>query len=293
MSEALLYGFTSEAGVAPFTEIGAQPVRIENPISSEQCMMCTTLLPGLLDAAKLNASRQRANCRLFALQRVFFRPMGIGPSEEPRRAAGIMTGQRFPDAWERAAEGVDFYDAKGVVEGVLEALKLGDQTIYQRGEAYRFLHPGEFAYVIVGGRRAGFVGRLHPDTAALWDFRDPVYAFELNFESIAEVAAAHAPRFEEISRFPFVQRDLALLLEDRIPAVEVERTIQECDSDLVGGVRIFDVYRGDGLPPGRKSLGVTLTFASNDRTLTDEEVEDAQGKIVSALKMKLGAELRT
>jgi len=73
----------------------------------------------------------------------------------------------------------------------------------------------------------------------------------------------------------------------------VERTIQECDSDLVGGVRIFDVYRGDGLPPGRKSLGVTLTFASNDRTLTDEEVEDAQGKIVSALKMKLGAELRT
>ena len=120
-----------------------------------------------------------------------------------------------------------------------------------------------------------------------------VRAMTLSAEALAEIAAAQAARFAELSRFPFVERDLALVVEDRIPAVEVERTIQECGEELVGGVRIFDVYRGDGLPAGHKSLGVTLTFASSERTLTDREVEEAQGKIVGALKNRLGAQLRT
>ena len=293
LSEALLYGFTSEASLEPFGEIGEQPVKIANPLSSEQGVMCTTLLPGLLDAMKLNSNRQRMSSRLFALQRVFFRPMRIGPSEEPRHVAGLILGPRFPGAWERSAEKVDFYDAKGVVEALLGVLKLDSQAIYQRGDAYRFLHPGAFAYVIVGGKRVGFVGQLHPDVAARWDQREKVFAFELDFEALAEIAAAQAARFAELSRFPFVERDLALVVEDRIPAVEVERTIQECGEELVGGVRIFDVYRGDGLPAGHKSLGVTLTFASSERTLTDREVEEAQGKIVGALKNRLGAQLRT
>ncbi len=293
LSEALLYGFTSEEKTAPFAELCSQPVKITNPLSSEHGVMCTTLLPGLLDAMKLNASRQRPGARLFALQKVFYRPMAMGPSDEPRRVAGVLSGERFPGAWERAKEQLDFYDAKGVVESALSCMGLSGQAIFQRGEAYRFLHPGSFAYVIVGGKRVGFVGQLHPEVAARWELKEKVFAFELSFEAMAEVAAAHSPRFTELSRFPFVERDLALVVEERVPAVEIERTIEGCAVDLIEGVRIFDVYRGTGLPAGHKSLGVSLRFSGGDRTLTDDEVEAAQVKILAALKMKLGAEQRT
>ena len=293
LTEALLYGFTSEEALEPFAETGAQPVRITNPLSSGQALMITTLLPGLLDAMRVNASRQRPNCRLFALQRVFHRPMAMGPSDEPRRVTGLMSGARVPGAWERAGETIDFYDAKGVVEDVLDVLGLGGSAIFQRGEAYRFLHPGAFAYVLVGNRRVGFVGELHPDVAARWELKEKVFAFELDFEVMAELAAAQTPRFEELSRFPFVERDLALVVPERIPAVEVEKAIQDSGVDLVEAVRIFDVYRGQGVAPGMKSLAVTVRFASDERTLTDAEIEGAQGRIVAALKTTLGAELRT
>lgn len=293
LTEALLYGFTSEDALDPFAETGAQPVRITNPLSSEQALMITTLLPGLLDAMRVNASRQRPHCRLFALQRVFRRPMAIGPSDEPRRVAGLMSGPRVPGAWERAGEAIDFYDIKGVVEDVLDALGISGAAIFQRGEAYGFLHPGAFAYVLVGNRRVGFVGQLHPDVVARWELKEKVFAFELDFEAVAELAAAQTPRFAELSRFPFVERDLALVVPERIPAVEVEKAIQDSGVDLVEGVRIFDVYRGQGIASGMKSLAVTVRFASNERTLTDAEIEGAQGLIVTALKTTLGAELRT
>lgn len=293
LSEVVLYGFTSEEAQVPFGELGRFPVGITNPLSAEQGVMCTTLLPGLLDALRLNTSRQRPDARFFALQRVFQRPMSMGPSDEPRRVAGVMSGPRFPDGWERAKEEIDFYDAKGVIEAILDALGIGHAAIYQRGEAYRFLHPGAFAYVIVGSRRVGFVGQLHPEIAARWELKQKVFAFELSFEALAELGAAEAPRFTELSRFPFVTRDLAIVVGERIPAVEVEKAILDAGVDLVGRVRIFDVYRGEGLSAGHKSLGVTLTFAQGDRTLTDAEVDAAQARIVGALKDALGAELRT
>lgn len=292
LSESVLYGFTSEEALAPFGELGRYPVAITNPLTAEQGVMCTTLLPGLLDALRVNASRQRPGARLFALQHVFQRPMAMGPSDEPRRVAGVMSGERFPGGWERAREEIDFYDAKGVAEAVLEALRLGRAAIFQRGEAHRFLHPGTFAYVIVNSRRAGFVGQLHPDVAARWELKQKVFVFEMHFELLGELGAAESRRYAEPSRFPFVERDLAIVVSERIPAVEVEKAILDSGVDLVR-VRIFDVYRGEGLPAGHKSVGVTLTFTRSDRTLTDEEVAAAQARIVGALKGTLGAELRT
>lgn len=292
-SEGQLYGFTSEAALVPFEELGRSPVVITNPLSAEQAVMCTTLLPGLLEAAKLNASRQRPDVRLFALQRVFHRPMAMGPSDEPRHVAGVMSGRRFPRGWERSGEEVDFYDAKGAVEAVVEALGLSAAAIFQRGEAHRFLHPGAFAYLIVNSRRVGFVGELHPEVASRFDLRERAFVFELDFEALAERAVAVSPRFAEPSRFPFMARDLSIVVRERIPAVEVEKAILDSGVDLLADVRIFDVYRGEGVPPGHKSLGVTLTFSRTDRTLREEEVAAAEARIVGRLKTVLGATLRT
>ena len=293
LTEAVLLGFSGEDSLAPFEEVGGRPIYVTNPLSQDQGVMRTTLIPGLLDVVKLNANRQRLDCRVFALQRVFHRPMGVGSAKESRLVSGAMTGLRYPDAWDRSGEMLDFYDAKGAVESLLDAFELGSQAIYQRGDGYRFLHPGRFAFVLIGNERVGFVGQLHPDVTAKWDLDQEVYIFELEFEKLAELSVVVAPKFCELSRFPSADRDLALLLSERIPSVEVKKAIQDSGVDLVESVKIFDVYRGKGVPDGRKSLGVKLRFARSDSTLTDDEVNVALAKIVEGLQAKLGASLRT
>ncbi len=292
MDETVLLGFTSAQKLTPFAGLGPNPVAIENPLSQDEGVMCTTLLPGLLDAAKLNASRQRPDVRLYALQRVFHRPGATGPSEEPRTLSGLLTGKRFPNGWERSRETVDFYDAKGAVETALASMGIAAETIFQRGNAPSFLHPGHFAYVIVGGQRVGFVGQLHPEVTAAWDLKEEVFVFELHFELMAERAQALSPRFQGLSRFPFATRDIAILVDDRIPLVEIEKTISDSGIKLLDDVRLFDFYRGKGIPEGRKSLALTLRFSREDRTITDDEVVGALERIVGDLKAKLGATLR-
>jgi phenylalanyl-tRNA synthetase beta chain len=293
LTEVVLFGFTEEGSLKPFEEVGGRPIHITNPLSQDQGVMLTTLLPGLLDVIGLNVSRQRVDCRAFTLQYVFHRPMGVGPSKESRLVSGAMTGLRYPSSWERSGEMLDFYDAKGAVESLLQAFDLDSQAIYQRGDGYSFLHPGRFAFVLIGNERVGFVGQLHPDVAAQWDLDQEVYIFELEFEKLAELSVVAAPKFRQLSRFPFVDRDLALLLSERIPSVEVAKAIQDSGVELVESVRIFDVYRGRGVPDGSKSLGVKLRFARGDGTLTDDEVNVALAKVVEGLQAKLGASLRT
>ncbi len=292
LSEAVLYGFSNPILIAPFEELGPAPVKITNPISQEQGVMCTSLLPGLMGALKLNLNRQRTDLRFFALQRVFQRPGAVGPSDEPQSLAGIMTGRRHPGSWESSKELLDFYDAKGVVENVLESLNLSDGAIYQRGEAPSFLHPGRFAYVLYDGGRVGFVGQVHPNILTMWDITQDVFVFELHFEVLAELSQSKAYRFKELPRFPFVTRDISIVLKDHIPLVEVEKVISEGREKLLDDVSVFDLYQGKGVPPGHKSLGIALRFSRDDRTLTDEEVTRAQSNILGKLTSKLGAELR-
>lgn len=292
LSEAVVYGFVSPESLRVFGEVGPAPVRIENPLSQDQGVMCTTLLPGLMDALRLNMNRQRDDVRLFAFQRVFHRPGAVGPSDEPMSLAGVMTGRRRAKSWERAKEMIDFYDAKGVVENALDALGLADGAIYQRGQAPSFLHPGKFAYVLYEGRRVGFVGEIHPDVLAGFDMGQDVFLFELHFEVLAELSQTREHRYKEYSKFPFMTRDISIVLEDHIPLVEVEKVISDTGIKLLDDVFVFDVYEGKGVPQGHRSLGIALRFSREDRTLTDDEVTEAQKMILSRLSENLGAELR-
>lgn len=291
-TEALLYSFTSQASLEPFAEIALSPVAITNPISLDQCLMSTTLLAGLIDALKLNTSRQRPDLKLFALQRTYNRPKPTTPAVEPLKLAGVMSGRRWPSSWERSREEVDFYDAKGAVELIMGALGLRGLATFRQEMGHTFLHPGSFAYVTSGGKQLGFVGELHPEVAAKWDIKRRTFIFELNFEALAELTETR-PKFSEISRLPFVERDISIVIEDKVPAAEVERAISDSGALFVERLRIFDVYRGGNIRQGLKSLSFTVRFAQADRTLTDGEVDEALGRIIGELKRKLGAELRT
>ncbi len=292
LNEVALYGFTSPESIEPFDGIAGRAIPLTNPLSRDHGVMRTNLVSGLLDAVELNVKRQRADCRFFALQRIFFEGAHQDKLDEPRMVAGAITGRRYPGSWDASSEMLDFYDAKGVVENLLNAFSLGDSITYQRADDLNFLHPGRSAYVLVDNERVGYVGELHPDVLTKWSLEQELFVFELEFEKLAKLLVAVDRTFSEISRFPFVDRDLALIVEDRIPAVEVERAVQDSGSELVNSVKIFDLYHGKGIPDGSKSLGITLRFAREEATLTDEEVDESLSKILRVLKDKLGASLR-
>jgi phenylalanyl-tRNA synthetase beta chain len=293
MNEAVLYGFSSGDELKPFSELSGEPIAISNPLSLDMGFMRTTLIPGLLDVCRTNMSRQRKDVRLFALQGVFHRKKPLGPNREPRFIAGLITGRRYPRAWERAAEVVDFYDMKGCLEALMDSLGVAGQTIYQRGDAHGFLHSGQFANVLCGGELIGFVGMLHPDVLSPWGIEEEVFVFELNFDDVADVARRKDKRFSEFSRFPGVERDMALVVPENIPAVEIEKSISDSGVGFIDDVRIFDVYRGKGIEPGHKSVAVKVRFSRHDRTLTEDEVTSAMDRIMGSLKMGVGATLRT
>jgi phenylalanyl-tRNA synthetase beta chain len=291
-SEAVLMAFTAREYLIPFADVASTPIEVSNPLSKDETVMRTVLLSGLLKAAAVNHNRQRYDVHLFALQRVYIRD-GVGDIHEPLHLGGILTGRRYFRNWDGNKETVDFYDAKGAVEAVLKSMAIHKQAVWQRADDCRFLHPGRAAHVLLSNRRIGLVGQLHPDVAKLWDIDLECFVFEMDFEMLANLSLIERPQFSELSRFPFVERDLALIVDESIPSLEVLRTIQNSGVPLVSEVRVFDVYRGKGIITGKKSMAYTIRYSSPERTLTDDEVNEAHNLIVKTLQQKLGAVLRT
>lgn len=292
-SESVLSAFENEELLSHFFDksVGA-PAAIANPLSQEEAFMRTHLMPGLMTCAQVNLSRQRKDLRLFALQRVYRRPVGNARAPEPLRLAVLSLGRKNADSWSDNETSVDFYDIKGAVEAVFSRLGLADQILFQRGGDYDFLVPGSYATVLCSNERVGWVGRLHPQTAGKWNIEEPLFGCELDFETLASHARQVKARFRELSRYPYVQRDLAIVVDANIPNVEIEQTISKSLNTLLSDVRLFDVYRGKGIPEGKKSLAYAIRYASDERTLTDDEVNDAHALVIAAVQQGLGAELR-
>lgn len=262
-------------------------------MSQDEAVMRTTLIPGLLGIARLNASRQRGDCRLFAMQNAYERPRKNADIRERKLIAGLFVGRRYPRAWQSARELVDFYDAKGAVEAVLSALGISADVVFGHHDAYGFMHPGSFAGIESrDGNQLGFVGQLHPDVASKWDLGS-AFVFEMEFENVAKLSHSSRKRYKEYSKYPHVERDFALLVKDSVPAADIRRVIVDGGDSAISDVRIFDVYRGRGIADGDKSVAVTVQFARSDGTLTDEEVGAAEQRILGVLKSRLGAVLRT
>ncbi|MBI2963428.1 MAG: phenylalanine--tRNA ligase subunit beta [Deltaproteobacteria bacterium] len=271
-------------GLAP---AGAEPVRVHNPLSSEASEMRRSLLPNLLAAAARNRRQGEAWIRLGELGTVFWTD---GAVRERQALGGVLLGPLPPRGLARENRSESFYDAKGVVEAILAALRI-DAAQWTRQDVPPFLHPGKSAWVKRGGEVLGYVGGLHPEVARAADLDAETWALELDFEKLE----SYAPRrvaFQTLPKYPTVIRDLAIVADEGFEAQQVLDAIAACSDLPVESARLFDLYRGSPLPPGKKSLAYSIAYRAADRTLTDEEVNRLHRSLIERVTRQLGVELR-
>src|SRR3954462_7105918 len=256
------------------------------------------LLPGLLNAARHNAAHGRPRLALFESAHVYsvsgtpyaepdVSPKGETPADERHHLGGVLT-EALPGTWRSEPRPADYYAAKALVEALLGAA--GIECSVEPGER-PFLHPGRTATVLAADERElGWIGELHPSVARAWDLDGTVAAFELDADLVADLAPGPQP-YRDVTSFPAVLQDIAVVVGEDVPAAEVERVVRSGAGGLLDRVELFDVYRGEQVGEGRKSLALRLEFRSPERTLTDEDVASARAAIEAALE-QIGGALR-
>jgi phenylalanyl-tRNA synthetase beta chain len=264
---------------------GTRPIRLANPLSEEDATLRASLLPGLLRAARRNVSMGRSSLRLFEAGRTF---SADDPDRlEEERVAALLTGPAT-EGWPARPEDQGFLDAKGLLEHLLAGLgvewSLGDPVD-------RPWHPGRSFEVIAAGIAVGQAGELHPAVAEAFDLPSPAAGFELRVDPVI-TAAKDMVEFREVSRFPPLRRDVAFLLDRDVPAGSVRDALAQAAGDLLERVVLFDVFEGDPLPEGKKSLAFSLDIRATDRTLTDRDADQIVQAISERLAADFGAELR-
>ncbi len=283
--EAINYAFV-DAELLKCWQLDHGAVALANPLNNELGVMRTSLLPGLAESLRRNRARQQDRVRLFELGRSFHAaPAGEAPVET-RRIAALATGRADAEQWASGAREVDFYDLKAEVEGLLA---LADARAEFRPGEDAFGHPGRSASVWRDGRRIGWVGHLHPRLAKALDLDGEVVGFELELDALV---ARALPAAGDLSRFPSVRRDLALVVPESTPWAELEACLRRTLGELLHSVVLFDQYRGPGLETGTKSLAMGLILQDVYRTLTDWDADQAVSEAVAELATECGARLR-
>lgn len=263
---------------------GIEPLPLMNPISSEMAVMRTNLLPGLVNTAKFNINRQQNRIRIFELGLRFINS-GDTLQQIPT-IAGLVCGLRNKESWNTEGEKVDFYDLKGDVEALLQATnKSYDfETLHMD-----ILHPGQAAEIVVDGHAVGYIGKIHPQVQQEIDLDMDAFVFQMDLAPLSE---RKLPEFKPLSKFPSIRRDLALVVEDSVKAGELLDFIVKNGGKLLTDAHIFDIYKGEHLEPGKKSIALAMTLRHPDKTLEDAEINAVVDKVVSGLAEQYGAVLR-
>jgi phenylalanyl-tRNA synthetase beta chain len=261
------------------------PLRLQNPMSSEQAVMRTSLRASILQAIAANLRRERGTVAVFESARAYLTTQDNLPDER-QVVVGGLAGARLGRWGEPVGEPVDFFDVKGILEEAFE--RSGVAIAFRAGDEYGMLR-GSTAELVAGEERVGVLGQVHPQVAARFDIEGPVFLFEIDVAKLLPAVKTET-RYKSLSRYPAVIQDMALLLDASVPEGRVEEII--ASSNLIADVRLFDVYEGPPLPPGKRSVAFAVVFQSAEKTLTDAEVAEARGRIVRRLQHEVGAELR-
>ena len=289
MQEVITYPVISMEDMAKtkVLEAEAPPLKLANPMSSQQDHLRTTLRSSLLSALSANQLHEQGPVRVFEIGRTYIARDRDLPDER-ETVAGIVSGARSDAHWLSDAGELGFYDAKGVVDGLLNQLRV---PVGYEAVVDPTFHPGKCARIVAGNVPLGTVGEVHPAVMEAFGIeRGPVAMFELDLEAILRVTADSSRGYAPVGRFPSAMRDIAVLTDVAVPASQLERIIQK--QSLVSRVSLFDVYVGGNLPAGKRSLAYHIQFQSPDRTLTAEEVGRALQFVVASLEREVGAELR-
>lgn len=267
----------------------ATHISLKNPLSEDQSVLRTTLVPGLLDVVKRNVNRDIYNVQVFEMGKVF-RP--VSEKELPDEflmVAGMATGSWQEDQWYDKAKPIDFFDVKGAIESLLVDLGVEDWSL--RRASHPTFHPGKYAELFINGELAGILGETHPEVNAVYEFPNKVVAFEV----FVDVLVSHTKpitRFSEILRYPGISLDVSLIVDEKVSNEQIIKAIRVTGGKLLKEVRLFDLYTGKNIPTGKKSLAYSLTYQASDRTLTDEEVMKVQKRVIAGLEKNLEAKIR-
>ncbi len=267
-----------------------QAVQIANPLSEDQSIMRTTLLPSLLANAQHNRNHQINDVQFFEYSKVFIPNEGSEYPNEPERVAGIIAGNLGAGVYGDPLHPADFFDIKGVVEGMLDRCGISDYTIAHTD--HPAFHPGRRAEIRIEDKVLCVFGEAHPEVLENYDLPHKAYLFELDFERLVGVAQP-MQQFESIPVYPSVNRDLAIVLDADTPASHPTEIIKAAGGELVSALHLFDVYTGEQVPEGKKSLAFAIEYRSTTETLTDEIVDRVHGGILEQLEQELGATLRS
>ncbi len=285
--EAITYSFV-EPKVQSLLDPANPAVELANPISADMAVMRTTLWAGLIPAARHNLNRQQERVRLFESGLRFQVEHGAELPRQTEGLAGIVVGSALPEQWGTARRAYDFFDLKGEVESLLGLLP--------QGEAYRFevashpaLHPGRSARILRGETHIGWLGALHPSLAKPLDLPAATWLFELELDALGRAAL---PAFRELSRFPAVRRDLSFFIDRGVNAAAILDCVADVAPDSLQQLKLFDVYEGEHIDSGRKSVALGLILQAQSSTLTDSEIDAIVEPVIAALRDRLGATLR-
>jgi len=283
--EAITYSFVDPAMQALFCP-GATALELANPIASDLAAMRVSLWPGLVRALAENQRRQQPRVRLFEVGRRF--SLEGGSLTEVPVIAGLAAGTVLPEQWGIRSEPVDFFDVKSDVEALLRATGASGEFCFAVDQ-HPALHPGQSTRILRDGRPVGWLGRLHPELEGKLDLTYSALVFEI--ETGPGLAAA-VPQHREISRFPSVRRDIAIVVDEAIPVQALLDRIRASAGPLLTGLLVFDIYRGAGITPGRKSVAIGLNLQDISRTLTDVDTDAVVAQVVTDLEREHNAAIR-
>ena len=292
--EVITYSFSSPAsgdliGLMP-DDMRRRYVKILNPLAEDFSVLRTTLISGLMETARYNLSRKNSNLKLFELKKVFIPQEGERLPREIKYLAGLAIGFDQDPHWAFSPRQVDFFDVKGCVEDLLEALQIKGIKFSRAGDI-PYLHPGKASKVFLGEEVLGALGEVHPQVLSHYEIHGKAYLFEIDFEQVVRWAREER-RFQPLAKFPAVYRDLSMVVDDTLEAEKLVETIWTFQQPFIDEVNLFDIYRGAPIPEGKKGVSCRIRYQAHDRTLTDEEVNQYHEKVISRLREVFRVELR-
>lgn len=293
-NEVITYSFTSPDSLDSLGLAQEDPrrkfVRIMNPLTEDVSAMRTSLIPSLMETARYNLSYKNVNVKLFELNKVYLPREGEKLPEEVKQLAGLGMGMEGNLHWTAVQRPIDFYDLKGCIEDLFEELRIKG-VMFERAEDVPYLHPGKASRIVLEGRNLGWAGEVHPRVLSHYGMEDKVFVFEIDFSRALQYAEG-GRSFRPLPKFPAIYRDLSIVVDDHLEAEKAEEAIRMLRQPLMDEVTLFAVYRGTPIPRGKKSISYRIRYQAQDRTLTDDEVNQHHEKMIARLREILKAELR-
>ncbi|KAB7705999.1 phenylalanine--tRNA ligase subunit beta [Bacillus aerolatus] len=290
LNQAITYSLTSEKKAKEYALDTRELIKLAMPMSEERAFLRLSIVPQLLEAVAYNNARQIDSLALYEVGDVFLKETGAELPAEEEHLAGAITGLWEENPWQGEKKAVDFFVAKGLLEGLFAKLGLSERVAFKKADISG-MHPGRTAAVELDGEAIGFVGQVHPQQAKDLDIKE-TYVFELKLSPLF-AAETEAVAYEPIPRFPSITRDIALVVDSSVEAGELQAIIKEAGGELLKDARVFDLYEGEHIEAGKKSIAFSLKYFDPAKTLTDEEVVKVHNGVLDALKEKAGAELRS